>query len=476
MARSEPAIRHALVALGYLAKTEPGNLKHAHARLTHQDNIFNMYYGKAVGALIESMEDKSCPIEVGLAACLLFVCIEFMRGNFIVAFTHLQSGLKIISELPYRLSSGLLPRSMRILPKSPRSPTAKQIKFAGSSGLLDDTLIPMFMRNITPAMLFGTRVEEIFEIPIPDPQSYDFPFSTFYELQRASFQLRNASALFARTMATKIFIKVPLRPEDFQARSQLLDAHQSWLKALERLEQAKCLSGEEIVMAASLKLGYYSTYILIHCAMDLRQCNFDAHLDYFKAINHNARIVLESMDLPIVLPPASGGRQSSSKRLSGTLSRSSTSTRTRPPGRVSLSTMRSIHAKISGAHFTFEISVIPPLHFVATRCRCPTTRREAVALLETNPPREGLWDVETHIAVAKRVIEIEETTLDPETGWPTEASRLWCSVHDGKGYSDGKILVTFAFAQWAQERSPRPDDLRPVNGADRSDAQWQELM
>lgn len=99
-----------------------------------------------------------------------------------------------------------------------------------------------------------------------------------------------------------------------------------------------------------------------------------------------------------------------------------------------------------------------------------------MALLETQPPREGLWDAQTHIAVAKRVIEIEETTIDPITGWPTEASRLWCSVHDGKGYSDGKILVTFAFAEWAQNRVPQIDDMRPIRGADRSDAQWMELI
>lgn len=129
-----------------------------------------------------------------------------------------------------------------------------------------------------------------------------------------------------------------------------------------------------------------------------------------------------------------------------------------------------------GAHFTFEISVIPPLHFVATRCRCPITRREAVALLETNPPREGLWDVETHIAVAKRVIEIEETILDPGTGWPAERSRLWCSVHDGRGYHEGKILVTFAFAEWAQERTPQSDDLKHTDGVDRADAQWAEQI
>ncbi|KAL1607641.1 hypothetical protein SLS60_002575 [Paraconiothyrium brasiliense] len=309
-------------------------------------------------------------------------------------------------------------------------------------------------------MLFGAPIEDLFEIPTPHPSSYDVPFSTFYELQMSSFQLRNASALFARTMATKIFVKARLTPDDFARQSQLLGSHHAWFRALQKLEQAAFLTHEEEIMAASLKLGYYSTYILIDCAMSLRQTNLDAHLEYFKAINHNAKIVLDSMGIATPpLPVSSGTRKGLSRK-----------------NAVALKGTGAKNTAGAGAHFTFEISVIPPLHYVATRCRHPLVRREAVALLKTNPPREGLWDVDTHIAVANRVIEIEESILDPTTGWPAEASRLWCSVHDGKGYSDGKILVTFAFAEWAEQRAPRADDLRPVNGADRSDAQWAEKI
>ena len=100
MARLEPCIRHALVALGYLTKTESGTLKNAHERLKQQDRTLNTYYSKAVGSLVERLAEPSCTIEIGLVACLLFVCIEFIRGNFLPAFTHINSGLRILSELP----------------------------------------------------------------------------------------------------------------------------------------------------------------------------------------------------------------------------------------------------------------------------------------------------------------------------------------------------------------------------------------
>lgn len=161
----------------------------------------------------------------------------------------------------------------------------------------------MFMRNIPPAMIFGTHIDEIFEIPMPDPTDFNVPFTTFFELQMASFQLRNASALFARTMATKVFIQAPLTVEDYDARSQLLDAHHSWFTAFKALEKTNHESHVDKIMAASLKLGHYSTYILVDCAMDLQQTRIDEHLEDFKFINRNARIVLEAMDLVNPLPP-----------------------------------------------------------------------------------------------------------------------------------------------------------------------------
>jgi hypothetical protein len=189
----------------------------------------------------------------------------------------------------------------------------------------------MFMRNITPAMLFGSRIEDLFEFPIPDPSVYDVPFSTFYELQMSSFQLRNASALFARLMATRIFVKAPLTPQDFARQAQLLDAHHAWFRALQKLEQAGFLTHEEEIMAAALKLGYYSTYILIDCSMSLSQCNFDAHLDYFKAINHNAKIVLDSMGiLTPPLPMSSGTRRGLTRKYASALKAAGLKNSSRP--------------------------------------------------------------------------------------------------------------------------------------------------
>lgn len=178
------------------------------------------------------------------------------------------------------------------------------------SDLLRETLIPMFMRNVTPAMLFGSRIEEILEFPLPDPSTYDFPFHTFNELQMLSFQICNASALFVRKLATKVFVKTPLTQEDFAQQSRLLEAHHLWFQALQKLECSKILTQEEHIMAASLKMRYHSMYVLVDCSMSLRQTDFDRHLQSFHEINRNAKIILGSMGLvKPVLSSFSGSRK-----------------------------------------------------------------------------------------------------------------------------------------------------------------------
>jgi hypothetical protein len=106
------------------------------------------------------------------------------------------------------------------------------------------------------------------------------------------------------------------------------------------------------------------------------------------------------------------------------------------------------------ARFTFEISIIPVLYFVGQRCRCPTTRREAVALLDRNPPREGLWDAKQHAIVTRRLIELEEEEVDPLTGWPVEEKRLWSSVIDANMDQKGGFWAYFMRITALREKKP----------------------
>ena len=61
--------------------------------------------------------------------------------------------------------------------------------------------------------------------------------------------------------------------------------------------------------------------------------------------------------------------------------------------------------------FSLDLALIPCLFYIAIKCRDPTIRRRAVAILNKAPRREGLWDAREAVIVAEHVIEFEERNI-----------------------------------------------------------------
>lgn len=398
MAFSEPAVRHALIALGYLHSTESGTIKHARSKFTnlHGSKTLLYHYNKSVRGLVDRMGQSNYTPEIGLVTCLLFVCMEFLRGNYHTAFTHLRNGLKIIAEHrenKQRESTMLSPAS-----SDDSACTTMTIK---TSTLLEDELEPIFIRAMANAMMYGVDVETTILIPVPDLEHYQqLCFSNVREIQMAAHQLRNQSILRIRDFAQKIIWdqRQIATAEENRQKDLILACHRAWYTAVEQYTATHTVSeGDELAISALL-MHYHVIYIWLSSVTEVREMQFDAHLEDFKTVLRHARRILDSMDLSTSKPTA---------------------------------------------RFTFEISICPTLYFVARQCRCPVTRREAVALLDRNPPREGMWDAEQHAVVCRRVIEIEEEELDPTTGWPVERTRLWSTVVDVNMDENGGFWAYF---------------------------------
>ncbi|PSN65004.1 hypothetical protein BS50DRAFT_456554, partial [Corynespora cassiicola Philippines] len=379
MAQLEPSVRHATIALGYLIKTEPGDAKWAHsAPVIDNRKTLLHHYNKAVRLLVDRMAEPSYSVEIGLVTCLLFVCIEFVRCDFRAAFSHLISGLKIITEWRYRAQLTLQNGAL-----DPQSLKTKQAT-AGDE-MINGKLVPMFTRAITGGLIYGAPFEPILDNYCMPPQiNRERAFSSMLEAQLATYDIRNAALLMISVIMRKLRVGIQPSPQDWRKHAHLLNCHESWFQELQRLEREEKLPEKETILASSLKVLHYTVYVALACAADVDQMSYDAYLSSFQAMNYHARVVIDSMD----------------------------------------SSDSSLGDKKAGAHFTFEISLIPTLYHAALHCRCPATRRETVALLERNPPREALWDAKQHAMVARRAIDIEEKELDPKTGWPAQKVRL----------------------------------------------------
>lgn len=382
--QTEPCVRHALIALGFLTMNMTGSLQDDYARFgpISKPKTLLFHYNKAVDALLKRMSEASYVPEIGLVSCILFICIEYLRGNHMTALIHFTSGLNILS-------------AMR---ESQRPSIANTDK-----AMIDETLTPMFTRMMAMPLLYGIPTGLVFEV---SPENIPSIFATIFEAQNEMHNVRNTAMLFIHDILETRGQGVHPNEQDWQRRNTVLQSHKAWLSAMDNFQQQKTLSKEDIHTIHSLKASYYSTYIFAACILHENQLAFDAHLSDFKAIIHHAKLYLD--------------------------------------------TLKTLPTNTAAPKFTFEISIIPHLSFTASYCRCPATRREAIRLLERKPPREGLCDAGTTLLVAKRIVEFEESEVDPVTGWPTEKARIWVTVTHGDMDEMGRFSATFSVGIWGK--------------------------
>lgn len=458
MAQSEPSIRHALIALGYFNKVTTGSLKHARLNDERHETLF-FHYNKSVRSLIERMKQASFVPEVGLVTCILFVCIEFLRGDFITAFTHLQNGLKMISEWHQRRSGSSK--------KGERPKLRAIVQGALKSADNMTEIIPLFFRTTTVALLFGVRAEKIVDIsPSIPPKVKSKPFRDVWEARAVSLDFHTAALIFTRDHTPRVFPVQPLTGEALQKQEAILESHRSWRRAFEAFERSTTFTPAEQIAVRELKCGYHCTYFSVSCITWVNQSGYDQYLWAFKEIVEHTRFIFDAKGLPDRAPPA----------LDEPLLVQKSSGYRGPPDRDPLPPGKPT------ANFTFEVVMLPCLYFVIQRCRDPITRREALALMERNPPREALLDYEMAAIAARRVIEIEESIVNPETGWPVEKTRLWHAVVDGTMDTNGGFWIMFSNAKWIAGGGPADDDEEDVCKVPRSeedfrgrvDSQWQE--
>ncbi|KAL2160678.1 hypothetical protein VTH06DRAFT_1366 [Thermothelomyces fergusii] len=58
--------------------------------------------------------------------------------------------------------------------------------------------------------------------------------------------------------------------------------------------------------------------------------------------------------------------------------------------------------------FSADLGIVPPLYVVATKCRDPLIRRQAIQLLRSSARREGMWDSELAARIGTWIAEVEE--------------------------------------------------------------------
>jgi hypothetical protein len=358
---AEPALRHAMVAVGIFAQQReiPLDVKTA-VDGTAIEALSN--YNKSIGLLTKLVSSSPKSTDVVLLACILFICVELLRGDDVAAIQHFRGGMTIITDTVSRAKNS--------------TSTGSELTISH----VNDSILPVFNRLEMLFILFGN--EASWPYPMALSQTVPATFASVAHARDSMVHLMNLSLRFVRTVQLLEYDPCAIPVSAYDEQAALLRYLSLWRSRFSAFQttHAQKLIPDDLYAANVLGIQYIVAYTWISTVMDPFQCAHDAHVPAYTAA--------------VVLAEQLGDFAT---------------TRGKPARKAN--------------NFLLDVEIVGPVYYVSIKCREPAVRRRAIAALGSMQRREGLWDSKVAAAVARRVVTVEEASLD-QRGWPTEEARV----------------------------------------------------
>jgi hypothetical protein len=413
---SEPAIRHAVVALGALYKTlektcesppsspsgrgDPVDTPYKHWEIAVKK------YSSAIQELFTYARDDTRTHRTRLMASVLLACFDSFIGDHRQAINQIQTGLGLLEQLRVQRRRAFLPK-----PEEP----------------VEEELIQMFTRLAIQAKSYDMA----FHFPHPyvirltgppssgaadagSPESEggggSSPVSLHHDPIPERFHSSREARLVWDSLVERIFrftetmfsyvsgqngptgvLPASLRAYGVGFKDQI----QAWSDAYEHIlasRTAPNISHQEKAAIAVLKMTQIMSQILFLMTFSASEMQFDAFTSWFKAIVDLAAEVVGDEE-----------RRAAARRCPDP--RFCTHPLDPWTAMFGKPEYAARHIKPS---FSADLGIVPPLFVVATKCRDPDVRRQAISLLKSSSRREGMWDSELAARIGIWIAGIEE--------------------------------------------------------------------
>ncbi|KAI4722392.1 hypothetical protein E4T48_01332 [Aureobasidium sp. EXF-10727] len=357
---SEPAIRHALIALGSAhARFEADATNNQSVQDAIPQNFVLCHYNEAIKQLKLYLSRGSQSLDIALLCCLLFISLECIYGNRLLVIDHLQNGLNM-------LRSSLIEDGQK---EASSNAIAKSIK---------QEVRPLFHRLDSQTTLMGfsgsslfNHMDNLFSLSIP--RSFD----SFDHAKRSLDTLVASSLGFIRTIHDGKHAEngsISLTGRTLQIH--LLSEFSIWKNSMANFVKSfNVFTDEDNKTEKALRVQHTASFIWLARCTEVEESGFDPYLPEFASIVKWSRIL---------------------------------TTPKREPKEYCLHSRLASLSISNVPRFSLNMNYIPPLYLVAIKCRDPITRREAISILEETNGREGLWDARLHAKAARRLVEVEE--------------------------------------------------------------------
>lgn len=377
---AEPALRHAMVAVGIFDQLrETRDTNHTTAPQTgvvaadgqttmsvlfrepntnNNEHVALVNYNKSIGLLTKRMDPAPGTTDMVLLACILFVCVEFLRGDDRAALRHFTGGMAIANNTITKDSPGSLAMINRI----------------------KSSILPFFNRLEMLYTLFGHDTDWAY--PVTLTASIPDAFYSVSQARDSIVHLMNLSLRYIRPLQPRRYDPSPMPSSAYDEQASLLSQLRLWHSRFSAYQSkhATNLTPNDLYASNVVHIQRLVTQIWLSVAMTPLECAHDPHIAAF------TEIVTLAEQLRAI------------------------------------ASMQNQHTRYSNA-FVLDVELVGPLHWVSIKCRDPVVRRRAIAVMRGTQRREGLWDSKIAIAVADRVVAVEEAGLQ-DGELPAEEARV----------------------------------------------------
>ncbi|KAL1852457.1 hypothetical protein VTK73DRAFT_9210 [Phialemonium thermophilum] len=379
---SEPAVLHAVLALSSLHRGVALGVGKDSLHVTQPTPVEQRtlrHYLAAIAGLRPHFQTRTQHSRrVTLIACVLFVCLDLLRGHFAAAQVHLDGGLKLLSEMPQGPSPG----------GGETAPSSSSSSYLARScrPSTDQSIVEAFATIHAPVALFKHFRPPASPQPICAPLlSVQTTFLSFEEaehcMRQLLYRISNLTAQARRLLngassssPSFSYSALPssLRAEQLQIRRDLA----SWLASCEAsandIRHVSPLHNRDVFFPVLTAYHKMLAILVDTCLAPGDEMAFDACAEPFARLAGQLAAVWTRM-----------ARKGSLCRPSGFL-------------------------PFDMANSTVCLGWVPMLYFVATKCRVRRTRHQALRLLEKTCHREGIWDSRLTLVAARKIVDLEE--------------------------------------------------------------------
>ncbi|KAL4733190.1 hypothetical protein BDV11DRAFT_214128 [Aspergillus similis] len=360
---SEPAVLHASIALTSAYDSfAPAQIREDVATVVPSPFLLTQY-NYAIRALLANEALKSAAsLRVAAVSCILFICLEILRGDLDAMEVHFAAGIKLLHQLQHQGHRLATTTDTVLVKHDPKR--------------FDDHLIDVFARlNLQFLMLgHGPQQKEAF---VPS-----------FRYGGASYLPRRFSAVDeARQALNPILLSVIHLVKQVERLTRSTDAHppppsavmlekqktlraamEDWIASYDNSMRSAFASVARQQRLALLMLRTYAdvAVVLLSTCFTVKETAYDAHLPVFESIIQRYSDV-HSTGYPL---------------LSDTCKPDPT--------------------------FMIDTGLFSPLYFTSLKCRDHATRHQALSILRQYVHMEGPWTGPMLARVAGHVVSLEE--------------------------------------------------------------------